>query len=197
MPMVFPTSPAVGQVFTSGGRSWVWTGSTWDSPSSATAALSGLTLIKSQAIGTAVASVTVTDAFSATYDTYQIIVAGGAATANTGMKIHFGSITSGYRWALIYQVYGSPSVLAASNSSATGVEFIGVTTPNKLASVMTVYDPFLTRNTTVTGPYLRGDEGGFSHGILNDNNSYASFTISTQTGTMTGGTINVYGYRKA
>jgi hypothetical protein len=30
--MVFPTSPIVGQVFTSGGRSWVWNGSTWDSP---------------------------------------------------------------------------------------------------------------------------------------------------------------------
>jgi len=32
MPMVFPTSPTVGQVFSSGGRSWVWTGSAWDSP---------------------------------------------------------------------------------------------------------------------------------------------------------------------
>jgi hypothetical protein len=32
MPMVFPISPTVGQVFTSGGRSWVWNGSTWDSP---------------------------------------------------------------------------------------------------------------------------------------------------------------------
>lgn len=32
MPMVFPTSPTVGQVFSSGGRSWVWTGTTWDSP---------------------------------------------------------------------------------------------------------------------------------------------------------------------
>ena len=32
MPMVFPNSPVVGQVFSSGGRSWVWNGSTWDSP---------------------------------------------------------------------------------------------------------------------------------------------------------------------
>jgi len=34
MAMVFPTSPIVGQVFTSGSRSWVWNGSAWDSPSS-------------------------------------------------------------------------------------------------------------------------------------------------------------------
>jgi hypothetical protein len=32
MAMVFPTSPVVGQVFSSGGRSWVWNGATWDSP---------------------------------------------------------------------------------------------------------------------------------------------------------------------
>jgi hypothetical protein len=32
MAMVFPTSPVVGQVFSSGGRSWVWSGATWDSP---------------------------------------------------------------------------------------------------------------------------------------------------------------------
>ena len=34
MPILFPASPTVGQVFTSGGRSWVWSGATWDSPSS-------------------------------------------------------------------------------------------------------------------------------------------------------------------
>jgi len=34
MAMVFPTSPVVGQLFSSGGRSWVWNGATWDSPRS-------------------------------------------------------------------------------------------------------------------------------------------------------------------
>lgn len=29
--IVFPSSPTVGQIFTSGDRSWQWTGSTWDS----------------------------------------------------------------------------------------------------------------------------------------------------------------------
>jgi hypothetical protein len=40
--MVFPTSPIVGQVFTSGGRSWVWNGSTWDSPRSDNPTIQGI-----------------------------------------------------------------------------------------------------------------------------------------------------------
>jgi hypothetical protein len=40
--MVFPTSPIVGQVFTSGGRSWVWNGSTWDSPARDNPTIQGL-----------------------------------------------------------------------------------------------------------------------------------------------------------
>jgi hypothetical protein len=33
MAILFPTSPTVGEVFVSGNRSWVWSGSTWDAPS--------------------------------------------------------------------------------------------------------------------------------------------------------------------
>jgi hypothetical protein len=43
--------------------------------------LPALTLIKTQTIGTAVSSVTVTGAFSTTYDNYKIIVSGGVASA--------------------------------------------------------------------------------------------------------------------
>jgi DNA/RNA endonuclease YhcR with UshA esterase domain len=32
MAMDFPNSPTVGQIFSSGSRQWVWTGTTWDSP---------------------------------------------------------------------------------------------------------------------------------------------------------------------
>jgi hypothetical protein len=38
--------------------------------------------------------------------------------------------------------------------------------------------------------YFRND----AHGFLNDANSYTAFTLTTGSGTITGGTIYVYGY---
>jgi len=55
------------------------TGLKWATPTSA----SGLTFIKSQTIGSAVSSVTVTGAFSATYDNYLITINGGAGSGWT------------------------------------------------------------------------------------------------------------------
>ena len=52
------------------------TGLKWATP---VTAVSGLTLITSQTIGSAVASVTVTAASSATYDNYFITIAGGSS----------------------------------------------------------------------------------------------------------------------
>jgi len=48
---------------------------TWSAPS-----IAGLTLVKSQTIGSAVSSVEVTGAFSATYDNYKVIVIGGVGS---------------------------------------------------------------------------------------------------------------------
>ena len=47
---------------------------------------SGLTLVKAQTIGTTVSSVTVTDAFSATFDNYKIIISDGVGSTNSGIK---------------------------------------------------------------------------------------------------------------
>ena len=44
----------------------------------------GLTLLKTQVVGSAVASVSVTSAFSATYENYLIIYSGGAGSASLG-----------------------------------------------------------------------------------------------------------------
>ncbi len=68
------------------------TGLKWATPTSA----SGLTFIKSQTIGSAVSSVTVTGAFSATYDNYLITINGGAGSNNNNSVMTLGSTSAGY-----------------------------------------------------------------------------------------------------
>ena len=51
---------------------------------------SGLTYVKQQTIGNGVASVTVSDAFSATYDNYKIVINGGATSAQTSISLQLG-----------------------------------------------------------------------------------------------------------
>jgi hypothetical protein len=56
----------------------------------------GLVLISTTTIGTTVASVTVSGAFSATYDNYKIIVSGGVGSTNITLRLKLGSTTTGY-----------------------------------------------------------------------------------------------------
>jgi hypothetical protein len=159
----------------------------------------GFSLIKTQAIGTSVTSVAVTGAFSTLYDTYQIIVSGGVATTNTGMKLQFGSTVTNYRYGLIYQALGTNAVLGAS-AAGSSIEYAGVATANQLHANITISNPFLTRHTNVGALYnnTSGLEAGWTTGLLVDNNSYTAFTLSTiGAGSWTGGTIYVYGLRKA
>jgi hypothetical protein len=159
----------------------------------------GYSLIKTQAIGTSVTSVAVTGAFSSTYDVYQIVVSGGVASASTGMKLQFGAATTNYRWGLIYQNLANNPV-AGAVGSASSIEFAGSASTNQLHAVITVSNPFLTRTTSTHSIYSDPplNQAGVTSGVLNDSNSYTSFTLSTVTaGSWTGGTIYVYGLAKA
>jgi hypothetical protein len=75
MPMLFPTSPTVGQVFTSGGRSWVWSGATWDSPTATNTLLApyGTTLLLTQDIASTSAFI-IDNIFTAEFINYRILV---------------------------------------------------------------------------------------------------------------------------
>jgi hypothetical protein len=57
---------------------------------------SALVLVKSQVIGSAVASVAVTGAFSTTYDAYKIVIANTVTSAASTINITLGSTATGY-----------------------------------------------------------------------------------------------------
>lgn len=161
--------------------------------------MSGLQLVKTQAIGTGVTSVTVTDAFSATYDNYKIVVTGGAPSESHLLSLQVGSAVSGYYYNFIYGTYSSAGLTAAGSNGASYLYGGTGFTSTGVFFDVNVGSPFLTKKTTFNNFFTdvsTTGSPGISNGFLNDTTSYSTFTITCNVGTMNGSTIAVYGYAK-
>jgi hypothetical protein len=155
----------------------------------------GLVLVKTQTVGTGVSSVTVTDAFSATYENYKIIYTGGTSAAADNLKLTLGATATGYNFALVYQSFTSTTFqFAQLNNGASWQFFGGANTTSGNTVDCELMAPFATRYTRMSGKYYRDDSYGTYGGTLNNGTSYTAFTIGTNSTTLTGGTIYVYGY---
>jgi hypothetical protein len=160
-------------------------------------ATAGLTLISTTTIGTTVASVTVTGAFSSTYDNYRIIVNGGVASTTSSMQMQLGATTTGYYDAGSYVSYNGATVNVNANSNAASW-LVGQNTTDSLDSVVDLRSPNLAKNTHFSAQFSRSTTTGPNWnvgGYVANTTQYTAFTLSPNTGTLTGGTIRVYGYR--
>ena len=157
---------------------------------------SGLVYVTSATVGTAVASVTVSSAFNSTYDSYRIIYDGGVSSTATGLQLVLGASTTGYNMALPYVTYGLGVASGTSLSGATNWSLIGYATANYATLAIDLYSPNLARYTRVAGSYMAEAEAGPYVGVHKVATAYTAFTLSPSAGTLTGGTIQVYGYRK-
>jgi len=172
------------------GSSWV----TWGESPSAGA----LVLTKSVTIGSAVSSVAVTGAFSATYDNYKIFISGGAASTNNWLGIQMGATTTGYYWGRAGCAFASNTFNGDNGNNTanwTDVSYTGGA--NGLGLECTLINPYLAKNTGIGWNlimFATGQAGGFGSGFLNNTTSYTDFTVVVSTGTITGGEIRVYGY---
>jgi len=167
--------------------------------SGVTATASGLTLISTTTIGSGVSSVTVSNAFSATYDNYKVIVNGGVSSALSTWRLTFGATATGYYYAWGAYTYAGAAV-NQSGANAAYVQYLAGGSGNNNNGNFDVYNPFLAKNTGYSGPafqYNTGEFGGFTAGFLNDSTSYTAFTLTPGSGTITGGTIRVYGYQNS
>lgn len=156
----------------------------------------GLWFIKSQTIGTGVSTVTVSDAFSADYTHYKIILMGGVASTDITLRMTLGATATGY----YYGGTGSSFAGVAQNSSAANVAYwvVGAGNTTMLGTNIELFNPQIADETAITFDYLVGNTTGAyirGGGFLNNTTQYTAFTIVPSTGTFTGGTIFVYGYR--
>ena len=158
----------------------------------------GLWLVKTQTVGTGVASVTVTGAFSADYDNYLITYEGAVVSASgEAVRLQLGSTTTGYFGNLIYGSFTSPTpAVIGDNNTANWTHCAGANNNRTNASI-NLYNPFRTVPTHVFSYiYADSSNAGTKRGFLNNSTSYTAFTmLAGTTGNFTGGTIRVYGYR--
>jgi hypothetical protein len=158
----------------------------------------GLWLVKTQTVGTTVSSVTVTGAFSADYDNYLITYNGIAGSANTVLRLTLGSTSSQYYYGFIYQSLGSATINGLQGQNQASWFYAVPSTTNETAGSIELWNPFLTKRTSVRSNHTEfvttGAVGQFV-GYLNNTTSYTAFTLTPNAGTITNGTIRVYGYR--
>ena len=160
------------------------------------ASASGFTLISATTIGTTVSSVAVTGAFSSTYENYMIIVNGGVSSAGiAAMYMQLGATTAGYYSGGSYTPYSSGVVTGQSVNN--GAQFYaGIVTTNTLSATIFMSNPNLAKTTTFSTLTAAANTIGAGEqygGFLNNTTQYTGFTIFPSTGTITGGTIRVYG----
>ena len=175
-------------------------GAAWATVGPAVAAASGLTLISTTTIGTTVSTVTISSAFSATYDNYKIIVSGGALSSNENLALQLGATTTGYYAGATNISYGGVVTGVGDSNAASWTRFGGGST-NGLIGSADIFMPFAAKNTLIIFAKaipITTQNAQLSAGFLDNTTSYTAFTINVSGGaTMTGGTIKVYGYQNS
>lgn len=185
-----------GQILTA--DSTAATGLKW-----AAASAGALTLVKTQTIGSAVNSVTVTSAFSSTYDDYLITVDGGTGSigGSNGAKLQLGSATSNYFQAGYFMQYNSATVSGSTRNNTTPYFDATFFSTTGHQGYIILQNPFLSSRTffycqsSTTGggaEYIRQTQG-----VQDSTTSFTAFTLDALGNTMTGGIIRVYGYQNS
>lgn len=149
-------------------------------------------------IGNAVSSVSVAGCFSSLYDNYRIISHGGSGSTGV-FRLTFD--LNGTPSATAYYVAYKGTFYAGGdgqyNGNNVGNIFVagGGQTSNWMLVSMDVFGVNKAIYTNFAGDYVGTDNAGRFGGVHAIGTAYNGFTITSNSGTMTGGSIRVYGYR--
>ena len=167
----------------------------------------GLTIIRTVSIGSAVTTVDVTGVFSNTYDRYLIAYNVESASQQTqfSAKLISGTTVDSstvYAMQLVYHAFSSATISAAQSTSYNRFVWLGGMKGGSGSSwhsgmgQFTIMNPYKSNSYTFceTSSYGTQSAGGHASGIHQTQASYDGFQLSADIGTVTGGTITVYGY---
>jgi hypothetical protein len=163
--------------------------------------------------GTASATVNATqstvvlkDVFSSTFDSYRVVISNltmsnTLGTTNMFAKLHDGTnpASTNYNYGIVRIDMASSAVQGTGAQGSTNGVLFGSGTGDKFGASFDVINPNLATHTLFNGLQWIQVSGGYSGaggGMHQTSTAYTSLQIAPSTGTMTGGTITVYGYRK-
>ena len=165
---------------------------------------SGLTLINSTTFS-AVASQSVNNVFSATYQNYRIMVQSvNASGAAFNMRLRVSgadSTASNYSGAYYYRVMGGAGSGTTGSGPTTSWSLNGETAQKSDNVSMDIFRPFET-TFTYTNFFNNSEEGASTYNMLIGGNifnaatSFTGFTIFPASSTITG-TVRTYGYNNS
>jgi len=192
-----PASPYEGQVIyeSDTDRVLVWNASAWVAPNSTTVKPPGLELVKTQTVGTGVSSLTVTDAFSANYDSYKITYTGGSSSTNGNISFAFTGSPAGWTGNIIFANFASGVPASIGASTVTQCDYIASSNSLAPQANIDIQNPFLAIPSYASGVYIDASNAGRAQYVHTVSTSYTGFILATP-GAWTGGIIRVYGYRE-
>ena len=144
-------------------------------------------------IGSAVSSVTVNGAFSSTYDNYKIIISGGTPSTFDNISMTLGSANTQYYTSVMFANFSGAAWNTFASNNASNFPYIGYASPNGIRIDLDILNPFTAHHTSFQGHYANLDAAGLVTGLQKSTTSFTGFTIGFS-GTLTGGTIRIYGY---
>jgi hypothetical protein len=148
-------------------------------------------------VGTSNTSVTISGAFSATYDNYRIIYSGGTQSAQQRFQMTLGASATGYYEGLTFVTYATGAQGAAATNNGTTWQYIAGGNTSSTGFVIDLQNPFLAQFTQMNCfGSLQTNQATWNQGIHAVATSFTAFTITPVSSNITGGKIRVYGYRQ-
>ena len=160
---------------------------------------SGLVYVSSTTVGTGVSTVAVSNCFSATYNSYKVVWNGGNLSSTNLLSCYMGAATgTAYYGARSATSTAGAAALVGDNNTGSWIYAAAGNTDFSTFSVE-FHNPFLAKATLIDSLYMESSGAlGRYVGYLLNTTSYTGFTLDPNgAGTMSGGTVTVYGYRKA
>jgi len=153
-------------------------------------------------IGTSNTSVTIANAFSASFDNYRVMISGVAmSSGGGGLRFTLGSTFPSANWYAggYYVNTSTPALTAVGNNNAGFINIGSTTSAYAYSNSFDVLLPF-SLNRTYIPNVLSYAETAFVGQISawhNADTSYNGFVIYPAAGSITGGQIRIYGYRNS